>query len=343
VTTQQDCSIGIGLESTWGTPVTVSQFLEFTDEDFDAQVATVQGKGMRVGARVTRSARRVISKVDPGGKLTIEAPIKGLGSLLNAALGSFTNTAVPAQAGAFQQVHTPTSTDPLPSYTIQKGVPPVGGGATLAHTFAGMVCNSLEISGKDGDYVTVATEWLGKDFSTATAYAAPSYPAGLDVPFHFVHAALVLGGTVVVPTTTAPATGGTVVANIREFGVKWDNGLDKNGFNAGGAGRRTRKPVTGAAALTGKLTAELTDAVMRDAYLLQQQLALLITLTHTAAIGSSINPVLQILVPAIKLNGKMPSANGGDVVTISSDFDGLDPLAGGSPLYVVYRTSDTAP
>ena len=175
----------------------------------------------------------------------MEASIKGLGILLAAALGTVTNTAVPSAAGAFQQVHTPATTDPVTSYTIQKGIPPIGGGTTTPMTFPGCVCTSLELNAKLGEVVEISTDWLGREVLTATAYAPPSYPAipaGVDPLFTFVHGAIVLGGTVTAPTTTALATGGTNAANVLDISVKFEQGLDDGGRGIGGGGKITRKP-----------------------------------------------------------------------------------------------------
>ena len=61
------------------------------------------------------------------GSLTFEAPTRGLGTFLKAALGAVTNTAVVGDATVFQQVHTPAVDDLAKSYTIQKGLPLLAG------------------------------------------------------------------------------------------------------------------------------------------------------------------------------------------------------------------------
>lgn len=341
MTTQLDCSIGIKKETVYGTGVTVDQFLEFTTESLDRKATYVQGKGMRVGARVARADRRYLGKEVSEGAISLEAASKGLGILLNAALGTVTSTVVVGQTPAvYQQVHTPATTDPLNSYTIQKGIPPLGGGVTTPHTFTGAQCKSIEISAKAGDIVEISTDWTAREVATATAYAAPAYPAGVEL-FAFVHGSICIGGTVTGPTTTAIAAGGTAVANIADFSIKWDNGLDDGGYNLGGAGKRARKAVAGIAGLSGKFTAEYDSTVLRDAYLAQTDLSLLLTFTNPATIGTNAKPVLQILVPVINLEGGLPSANGGGVITQSIDFTGLDNLTS-PPLTVVYVTTDTA-
>ena len=62
---QSDCSIGIKIETTYGTSATPDQFLEFTDESFDRDPEFLQGEGLRPGVRVRRGARRVLGKEGP--------------------------------------------------------------------------------------------------------------------------------------------------------------------------------------------------------------------------------------------------------------------------------------
>lgn len=348
MTTQLDASIGMKLETVFGTPVTVDQFLEFTDEGFDRKPEWAQGKGLRVGSRVDRAARRSLGQEGAEGSLTVEAAIKGLGILLNASLGGLTNTAIPGATGAYQQVHTLATTDPVNSYTIQKGIPPVGGGSTSPMTFPGSVCKSLELTSKLGDVVEIKTDWLCREARTDVAYAAPSYPsipAGVDPLFTFVHGALTLGGTVTPPTTTALASGGTVIADVMDITVKVDQGLDEGGRGMGGGGKITRRPALGKAKIDGSMTAEFDSTTLRDAYMNQTRLALVLTFTHDAPIGTGtpVPAALQVTIPVIVLEGELPKASkDGSPVTQSIKWTGLDGLSG-SPIYVVYRTTDTAP
>ena len=341
MTTSLDCSVSLKKETVYGTAVVVDHPLEFLSESFENKPGFLQGKGLRPGFRVPRSARRSIGKQEAGGSLTIEAPTKGLGILLEAAFGANTVTVVPSQAGVYQQVHTPILTDFLASYTIQKGIPKLGG-AVDAITFLGAQCSSLEISAKVGEIVEVATDWTAREAKTSIAYASPSYPTPLDV-FTFVDGVICVGSTLTVPTATALATANTPLANISEVSAKWDNNLDAGGWNIGGAGLRSRAAAVGLGALTGKLGATYDSAVLRDAYMAQTPLALLLTFADLSVIGTSAHPTLQLVVPCIKLEGELPKANGGDVVVQAIDFTGLDPEVSGQPaVYAVYLSTDTA-
>lgn len=340
MTTQLDCSLGIKEESVYGEAVTVDQFLEFVSEALDDNREFVQGEGMRVGSRVAREDRRELAQVAPGGSIELEAGTSGLGVLLEAALGTVTNNEVPTATGVFQQVHTPSLSDLQKSYTIQKGIPPLGGGSILAHTFTGAMCESIEFAASAGEILKVTTEWLARDVVTDEAYAAPSYAASQRL-FTFTHGSIHLDSSALtVPTDTALATSaGTALANIRDFSAKWANGLDTDGFNLGGAGRRTRKNVLGMGTVEGQVTAEFDSVTLRDAYMNNETLSLVLNFTRPTEIAAGVFEALQIVVPAVKLNGELPKSNGGSVITQSIPFVGLDNTTD-APFYVVYRTQD---
>lgn len=342
MTTQLDCSIGMSVaETTYGTIVTPTKFFEFTDESLGREPTFLQGQGLRVASRIPRAGRRVLGKEMASGDFTVEAGSKGLGALLMAALGAVTSTQR-AATGVYQHNFTPAATDFLPSYTLQKGIPPLGGGATNAITFPGAVCSALDIECPNADLVTVKPTWNARNVDTVTAYAAPAYPTPIEL-FRFASGAITIGGSPTGPTTTVLATGGTAVADIRDFKLTWDNGLDDGGFNLGGAGKRSRKPATGVSALTGSVTAEYDSTTLRDAYLNQTDLALVLTLSGTTVIGTGSDvPGLQIYIPNIRLEGEIPKAAGGDVITQSIDWTGLDNLSA-TPLTIAYVSTDTAP
>ena len=344
--TQLDVQLGIKKQTNFTTPATVDQFPEFVSETLDRQVTFIQSKGLRAGSRVARSARRLVASDGAGGGVVLEAPLKGLGVWLEAAFGTVSNTAVPSASGAFQQVHTPSTGDPINTYTIQKGIPVQGAAAASPMTFNGAWCKSITFDAKAGEVLTVTTDWGAKEVVTNTALAPASYPTGNDV-FTYCHGAITLGGTLTKPSTTALAsTTGTAAANVVDFSLTFDQGLDDGGRTLGGACKVSRVPLLGMASISGTMTVEYADNVLRDAYLAQTDLALVLNFQHTTTIGTG-TPVpayLQIVVPVIRLDGELPKVDGSTPVKMSMGFTGLDGLASAtSPIYVVYRTTDTTP
>jgi hypothetical protein len=340
MSTQQDCSIGFKKETTWPTAVTVDSFVEFTAEALEwTPTFSDPGAAHRVGRRVAASDRKVLVKEEVGGPFTTEVTAKGLGKLFEAALGTATSTQIGATA-AYQQLFTPAADDLLPSYTIQKGLPPLAG-TVATQTFAGMVCNGFSLSAPNVGVPTIEWDWMGYEVVTDTAYATPSYPASNPL-MSFVHGSIRLGGAVTVPDTDSLASGGTATANVRDINLDYSNGLDTNGFNFGASGKRSRKSGLGLREISGTMTIEYDSNDIRDAFLTQTELALVLTFALPTAIEGSNYPTLQIVAPVIRLDGELPKANNGDVISQSVPFTVLDGRTAGHPLYVAIVTSETA-
>lgn len=339
MSTQFDSSIGMKKETTYGVPPVVDRFFEFLSEDFMWNPVFAQSDGQRYGQRMARADRRVLTKEDVSGSLTMELFAKGLGMLFEAALGAASSTQIAAGPG-YQQLFTPAANDFLPSYTIQKGVPLLGG-AVNAQTFAGCVCSGFELTVGNAAVPQVKFNFAGRGVDTSTAYAIPSYLASNQL-FSFVHASIAIGGTIVLPTTTALGSGGTAGVDVRDISLTYDNAVDSNGFFIGGAGKRGRRQALGKRAGSGTMTVEYDTNVLRDAYLAQTDLALILTLQLPVAITGAVFPTFQVVIPNIRLDGELPKVNGGDVVTQSVGYTVLDNGVAAQPIYVAIVTPETA-
>lgn len=329
-----DVSVGYAAESAYGTPVTVTRWLEFTDESLDWKPNKVQGKGLRVGSKVGRSNRRVITTYDGGGAVTHEVMSKGFGVPFRAAFGAGVSTLI--SGTAYQQNF--TLDDAPSSLTIQKGVVD-STGTVQPYTFAGCMCKSLELSVDKAGILMAKFDWDAKNMATATAYTAPSYAAGGSL-FHFAQGAITIGGTVTAPTANTLATGGTAVANVTNFSLSLDNAMGASRFNLGGAGLKAGAAPRGVRGLSGKLTAEVTDTVLRDAILADTELAVVLTFTSTESLSTGVAQ-LSVYLPAVKFDGSMPQATG-DLPTIDLTFDVLDNLTASTPAMISLRTADNS-
>lgn len=326
MTTPQDCSVGLGVESVYGTAVARTRWFEFLDESFNFVKNVKQGVGLRVGSRVARSGRRVVASAEGSGDLTIEAVTKGLGLLWQLGLGSGTSTLV--SAGLYQQVF--TLGDAMPSATIQKGIPRADG-TVDAYTFTGCMVESLTIDCPNADNVKVKTSWNAKDMTTATAYTAPSYATGPSV-FTFAHGA-VYSGALTAPTATALGSAATPVASIRSGSITIKHNLKTDRYNCGGGGRK-EKPFAGIREISGSLVAEYADVAFRDAIVNDTSMTLV--KTFTAGLD-----VLQIVIPDVRFDGDIVKAST-DLAMQDIKWTGLDGLTAAQPIWIVCRTADTA-
>lgn len=339
---QSDYTVGLSKEVTYGTIAAPTRFFE-AESTLKETVTTVQGTGHRPGTRVARAARRAVVQRESAGDITLDATTSGLGFLLAAFFGAVTTTKIGAEE-VYQQNHTLKVNDFSDSYTIQQGIPRLGG-TVDAYTYAGAQCGALSLEAKAGAIVALSTSWIAKALTLEQAYAAPSYPAAMDL-FTFVGGSIAIGGgAFTAPTTTTPASAGALLADVTEVSVELSNGLDSGGFNLGGAGMRSRKAAyKGGAddAIGGSFTVEYTGRDFVEAYLDQEDLSLILNLEGPTDIVAGVKPLLQIAVPLLRLDGDLPTGNGGDVITVQHAFTGLQP-ASGEPIHVVYRSADSAP
>ena len=326
MTTPQDCSVGLGVESVYGTAVARTRWFEFLDESFNFVKNVKQGVGLRVGSRVARSGLRVVASAEGSGDLTIEAVTKGLGLLWQLGLGSGTSTLV--SAGRYQQVF--TLGDAMPSATIQKGIPRADG-TVDAYTFTGCMVESLTIDCPNADNVKVKTSWNAKDMTTGAAYTAPSYATGPSV-FTFAHGA-VYSGALTAPTATALGSAATPVASIRSGSITIKHNLKTDRYNCGGGGRK-EKPFAGIREISGSMVAEYADAAFRDAIVNDTSMTLV--KTFTAGLD-----VLQIVIPDVRFDGDIVKAST-DLAMQELKWTGLDGLTAAQPIWIVCRTADTA-
>lgn len=332
MSTFQDASIGLAVESSYKTGVTPTRFYEFTDESLQWNKSIKQGAGLRVGGRVARSGRRVVPSADGSGDFTIEACNKGMGLLWQGALGAGTSTVV--SDATYQQVF--TLGDTPPSFTIQKGLPQAGG-TVDAYTYTGCMVDSWEFDFPNADICSLKTTWDLADVNTSTAYAAPSYPTGVSL-YNF-SGGTIYTGAVTQATATALATAATPIADVRAGNITGNNNLAKDRFNIGGGGRKA-KPTVGLRELGITLTVEYDSTTWRDAVLNDTPMSILLNFTGGSL--STGSETLQVVANCVKFDSPLAQTNGTDLITTDLSGQILDDLTGNPPIAVVMRTSDTA-
>lgn len=329
-----DSSVGIAEESTHGTYVAPTRHFEYNAETLKWTKNAKSGQGIRVGSRVPRSTRRVVPTAEGSGDFTMDYMTRGGGLLFDAAFGQNTSTEI-GGSGEYQQVF--TFADALTGYTIQKGVVRADG-TVDAYSFLGCVSSGFELDSPNGEIITAKFMWDIADVTTAQSYVAPSYPTEGEL-LHFDHVVAEIGGTITAATTTALASmSGEITVGVRDFNLSVNSNLDNKRFNYGNSGRKSQQVAT-TRAITGKFTAEYDQTTLRDAFLNDTDVSVLITATG-ASLGTN-DAVLQIVLPVARLNGDLPTAGNDGVVTVDHSFEVFDGLSQ-EPLTIVTVTADTA-
>lgn len=331
--TPQDSSIGIVKEVTYKTAVVQTRWAEFLDSSLDFNKNVKQGQGLRVGARVARSARRTVPTADGGGDFSMECASKGMGLFWEGCLGTGVSTLV--SGSTFQQVF--TLGDAPPSWSLQEGIPEAGG-TVDAYSFLGSMVDNWEFAFPNGDIATLKMAIDAGQVSTAIGYAAPSYAAEPVNLFHFANASISTGA-LTAPTTTVLGSLATPTVNVRGGSIQVSNQLRGDRYNAGGGGRKS-KPTVGLRTISGKLDVEYDAVTYRDLVMNDTPMSLLVQFTG-GALSTGVE-TLQVIIPEIKLDGELPKPNGTDLILQSLSFQGLDNLTSAQPIWVVTRTADTA-
>lgn len=175
--------IGWAIETTAGTRVAPTDFVELNSESIALQKNRIERNGMRAGRRLrygwSAGARQVT------GSFEIDLSSNTIGSLLQAAFGAVSTT------GSSPYVHTFTPGD-LPALTVQVGRPDTTG---TVHPFDYVGCrvSAWEISASPDEFAKASVTLAGMDELLDGTTASASYSQGTF--FTFVHGALSLGGS----------------------------------------------------------------------------------------------------------------------------------------------------
>jgi hypothetical protein len=141
---------GIETETTIGTPVAVTRFLEVDSETLMADHTIAQGQGLR-GNLYRRDARRVLVARHAKGDVPFDLPTNGMGKILQHCLGSFSTTATVVSGAAYQQIHNTGSVQGK-TFTAQKGIADTTG-YIHPYTYPGCKVTSWEVSAQPGAMV----------------------------------------------------------------------------------------------------------------------------------------------------------------------------------------------
>ena len=147
-------TLGIATETTVGTPVAVTRFVEFDSESMQMKKHTVQGTGMRGGGLVQRSSRRQIVAREVQGDINFDVPTAGFGLFLQHMLGSFSTTPTSLGGGLFRQIHN-IGTLQGKAFTTQILRPDTSGVLTQeAFTYPGCKVTAWELAVKQTGQLT---------------------------------------------------------------------------------------------------------------------------------------------------------------------------------------------
>ena len=317
--------LGIAAETTYGTYVAPTKFIEFTKESLVLKKTTAQSAGIAAGRLVALSSRRVVTRKEVQGSIDLEVSNKGMGLLLQALMGTTVTPVQQATSTAYLQTHTLADTAGK-SLTIQKGVPLTTGTVT-DKSFLGCKVTSAEFSCEVGGMLTATFEFDGKDCDEGQTLAVASY-SNMS-PFHFGQMALKTG-----------AFGAeTALDGIRKVSVKIERPQDVERFYANQSALKKEPISNDLVKISGTLETDYVSTALDDLHTSDGATSLVWEFIGPI-IASTFAETFRITVPAIKLDEGPPAVDGFGVVKPTYNFTGL--FDGTNLTKIEYMSTDTA-
>jgi hypothetical protein len=186
--------VGIGKETTWATPVAVTDYVEALSETLALSIDRFDVKNI-TGRLAEPDDHAGVKRVE--GDLVIPGHPIAIGHFLNGAFGQGSKTVTvvlsgflwttewwpaPADAGA---------NNPLPGYTLE-----IFRDVTSSHRYAGAQVNKLTLQIQPNQELRVTAGLLAKTTSVV-AKTTPSFPGSPTDPFTFDTASIQVGGAAV--------------------------------------------------------------------------------------------------------------------------------------------------
>lgn len=218
-----DAQIGYALESTVGTPVTVTAFLPLVSETLMQERTRLESTGIIAGRRVLASQQWNGGDITVSGSVQHELYNRGLGKLFTAMFGAVATT------GAGPYTHTFTPGDLAgDSLTVQVGRPATND-TTYPFTYAGMKVASWEIACAASEIATLGMDLVGSreiDYRTVSDGVTTSGSAAITSATAAFNASDIgnpISGTGIPTGTTisavTSATAATLSANATASGT----------------------------------------------------------------------------------------------------------------------------
>lgn len=301
--------IGIGAETTYGTAVAPTKFLQFDEESIKLDQKYLP-KPTIYGVGVTR---RVKSRKSVGGGLKLALAYTGFELLHKHIMGAVATT------GAGPYTHTFTRAAALPTgLTLHVNRDAASVGVGTAFNYEGCQVNKATWSaGREENFLSLALEFVGEDCSNGNI-ATPSFATFDGITWDTIACEL--------QSTAFPC---------QSFEVTLDNNLAADRFKLGqltriGLGR------AGASTVSGKFTLEFQDLVVFNYWKNLTE----VDLKFTATSGTK---VFRIQILAAQLDMGDPNTSSGGPIQIEIGFTGYNYAGDGTEMEILITNSTAGP
>lgn len=313
--------LGVAAESTYGTYVAPTRFIEFLDESLKLDIARNESRGLRSGQRILRQDHWKAGKRSAGGSISLEVPNKGFGLFLQHMLG-----AIATAADGTGKIHTASLGDLFgDSLTLQVGRPDTAG-TVQPFSYLGCKVVDWELSNSPDEYLIASLGIDARDESTANALVAATAPAATDI-FHWSECVVTVGGSSFEP---------------QSISIKGTNGQKTDRHHLRGATLK-KEPVENAMReITVEMDADFESLTAYNRYAAGTHVAVVSTWTSALTYDTSKPFKIVVTINAARTDGDTPNIDGADLVPQKLSLKAVD---NGSlaPIEIAYYTSDATP
>ena len=317
-----DQVIQVGVESTYGTAVAPTRAYEIKSDTFQRDVEYIQSVGFRRDQQTIRSDRDDTISLGATGTLEMDVMDKGLGLLLQNALGTAAGPVQQGSSSAYLQTHATSDSLPTGSYSVQ--VSRVDNTGTMrTFTYEGSQITGWNITQELGAATSMTFNMDSEEEQTTTGEATPAYISSTD-PYVFTEAAIEINDSAI--------TSFTSFSLDADLGARVDRRFIK-GSATKGQPKRASLPT-----YTGTVSGEFASLTQYAAFVAGTTFKLEFICTKGTAIEGSYYPFFHVTLPVCKWTGSTPVASLDDLTTIELPytvlFNGTDPA-----VTITYQTT----
>lgn len=317
--------LGIAEETTVGTAVTPTRFLDFGQESITQSIERIEYVDIRPGRRVLGSGSWVPGRVGIGGDFEMAVKNKDFGLIAKHALGNIATT-TPTGATSTRDHKATVGNIDGKSLTIQVGRTGVNG-VTVPFTYAGCKFDQWTLSHDTSGQLMFKATVDGMSETTATGLATASYSTGV-VPWPFTKVVLSIGGTAV---------------DVTEWDLTGNNNLAKDRYFMRGTTPGSKKEqLEGFREYTGNVKAEWTDTTLYQRFVNGTTAALQAVYTG-AVIEGALSYQLTVTLDTVRFDGTTPNVQAMGIHEQTLPFKVLDAGAPDGPVVITVRTDQTTP
>lgn len=306
--------LGLGEESTYGTYIAPTRFLEFNNENLNYERERIESGGIRAGRRILHRWAQGVQRVQ--GRIVMEAAPQGNALLWKHILGAVST------AGTNPYTHTLTPGDLSgKSLTMQVGRPDIAG-VVRSFSYLGCKIASAELACALNQWAMLTLNVYGAHEDTSQTLATASYPAGYT-PFVFTQGSIQIAAA---------------AYDVQEFSMTIDNGLAINRhFIRSTTPERPKEPLEAQRrAITGTITSDFIDLTAYNRFVNGTEAALVFTLN--AGASAQLTATLNV-----RFDGETPDIGGAELVGQSLPWKAVSGTSDAAAITVAIVNADTTP